>query len=302
MLKPSSECPICSKLRSLQDHLFEMAEFCFYLHDTAPFEEEGSIHDVRTEVIGDWLRLASQLEQVEINTWMYAGDDSLYCGTVADRYDSDAKHFTTYSTSLVRFIFVCNALEEAYRFVAQHYDQIAQQSRISNQNLVNTPGMKAAYLLDQLSESELPPHFRHMADNLIIWFREYEQTFTPRLSGMGRVSETDASYALHLTRNLRNHVAHAVFPLVDNFDYSSAPSIGMLKNLLFQACRVATLSMQALLGRYCEGFYSYEYESIENGCGEEFDRFLENCTIAYSLKLHLTGDFALNNWIEQKDI
>jgi hypothetical protein len=298
-LKASSECPICSHLRSLEDHLFEMAEFCFYLDDTAPFEEEDSIRDVRTQVIGDWLRLASQLERVQINTWKYAGEDGLYCGSVADRYDSDAKHFTTYSTSLTRFIFVCNALEEGYRFVVQHYDQIARQAPIKN--LVHTPGMKAAYLLDQLCEPELPTHFRHIGDNLVVSFKDYQRTFAPQLSGMNRVSESDASYALHLTRNLRNHVAHGVFPLVDNIDYSSGPPLGMLQNLLFHACRLATVSMQALLGRYCDAFHSYEYESIENAHGGMFDRFRKNCTIEYSTKLHLNGDFTLNNWVNHED-
>ena len=301
MPRPSNECPICSQLRSLQDHLFEMAEFCYYLDDKAPFKEEDGIRDVRTQVIGDWLRLASQLERVEISTWKYAGDDGRYCGTVADRYDSDAKHFTNYSTSLTRFIFVCNALEEAYRFVANHYYQVARQCGIDKKSLVHTPGMKAAYLLDQLRESELPVHFRHIAYNLIVSFTEYQRTFSPRLSGMVWVSKSDASYALHLTRNLRNHVAHGVFPLVGNFDYSSAPPLGMLENLLFHACRVATVAMQGLLGKYCNGFHSYEYESIENAYGEEFDRFIENCTIRYSTKLHLKGDFTLNNWISGKD-
>ncbi|MXY25150.1 MAG: hypothetical protein F4Y45_11595 [Acidobacteria bacterium] len=274
-----------------------MAEFCSYLDNTSPFEEEGAIRDVRTQVIGDWLRLAGQLETVEINTWKYAGDDALYCDPIAERYDSDAKHFTTYATSLTRYIFVCNALEEAYRFVAHHYDQLAQQKGIAKGSLVYTPAMKAAYLVDQISESELPANFQHIAANLVVAFEDYQRTSSPRLSGLDSVSKSDASYALHLARNLRNHIAHGIFPLVDNFDYSSGPPLVMFQNLLFHACRLATVCMQGLLGQYCKEFRSHDYKSIENAHGEEFDRFLDNCTIGYSAKLHLKGDFTLGNWI-----
>lgn len=273
-----------------------MAEFSSYLDDTAPFNDDDVSHKVYTSVIGDWLRLASQLERVEINTWKYAGDDGLWCGTAADRYSSDSMHFTEYSTALTRYIFVCNALEETYRFVAHHYDCIARNEGITRKNALTKPSMKTAFLVDRFEQSDLPDDFQHISGNLVVFFKDYEKQYSPKLTGMNRVSDSDLSYALHLTRNLRNHIAHGVFPLVDNFDYSSNPPLILFQSLLFHACRVATLYMQALLGKYCGRFQSHEYRSIQDAHGEEFDRFIEHCTIDYSRKLHINGPFSLSRW------
>ena len=99
-----------------------MAEFCMYLDNTATFNDRDGCHQVHTVVIGNWLRLASQLAKVEINSWKYIKDYEYLCTPATDYNDSNSRHFTEYTTALTRFIFVCNALEETYRFVFHNYD------------------------------------------------------------------------------------------------------------------------------------------------------------------------------------
>lgn len=298
MLKSLDECEFCSKLRPLSSHLYEMAEFCHFLDNSVQYQDDDGKREVKTTVIGDWLKLASQLEKVQIDTWKFAGDDGLYCETAAYRYDSDSKHFSKYSTALTRFIFLSNALEETYRFVTHIFDRLVIQTNIIKKQRLKKPSMKSTVLVDAIEPYNLPSNFHHIVGNLVFFFDHYQNVFSPQLSGMTKASTTDVSYGLHLLRNLRNHVAHGVFPLVDNHDYSSDPPLRLLTNLLFHACRAGTVYIQILIGRHNEGFQSNEYESIQNAHGKEFDYFIQNCTNEYSGSLHMNGKFSFFNWIE----
>ncbi len=46
---------------------------------------------------------------------------AFYCGPVADNIDAHGEHYTIHATALTRFMFVCNGLEEAYRFIDHLY-------------------------------------------------------------------------------------------------------------------------------------------------------------------------------------
>jgi hypothetical protein len=72
---------------------------------------------IKTETIGDWLRLASQLKTVEIDTWKFepSAGNAFYCEPAAENIDAHAEHYTIHATALTRFMFVCSGLEEAYR-------------------------------------------------------------------------------------------------------------------------------------------------------------------------------------------
>ena len=70
----------------------------------------------------------------------------------------------------------------------------------------------------------------------------------------------------------------------------------LLNYLLKSASRVSLLYIQMFLFQYGAGFKSYEYEQISGACGEEFERFLKNCTPQYAKSLHFTQDFEFENW------
>ena len=292
--KPATSCQICSRLRPLAEHLNEAAEFCLYLGNHAEYSDGESTRTVRTEVIGDWLRLAARLEKVEINAWATEGDSAaLYCGTVADRVDSDSKHFSVYSTALTRFIFVANALEETYRFIAHHHDQIPVPA---GGRKPKTPAVKAAALLDA-GPVALAEHHGHVVSNHAILFDRYLDEH--RETDEALLCERGApSHGLHMLRILRNHVAHGVFPLIPNPEYEGDFDRVTLLHLLNHSCRVGALYVQAFLGAFNKGFKSHEYSAIEGAYGCEFERFLANCTPAYALSLHLTGPFRLATWME----
>lgn len=104
-------CPICSETRGLAEHLIEVGLAADYLGNTSTYESEHGVAKIKTETIGGWLKLAAQLEKVEVNTWKFESSGaSLYCGTVADNIDAHAEHYTAHATALTRFMFVCNGL------------------------------------------------------------------------------------------------------------------------------------------------------------------------------------------------
>lgn len=294
----NSTCPICNTLRPLSDHLYEMFLFCMYLENSIVYSESDETREVHTLVIGNWLRLASQLETVEINAWKFAEDNALWCSTVADRYDIDSKMFTIYSTTLTRFIYVCYALEETYRFVSPNYLELIKKCNQKQSKKIKKCSIQSAYLIDQLNEEELPAHFDHIVGNFTFYFDKYYQYQKPVLTGLNGATKKNPSYGLHLIRNLRNHVAHGLFPLMNEFiEPDEPPSISVLVNVLYCASRSAILYIQALIKKYCNEFKSYEYKANENGYGEEFDNFIENCTMRYALSLHKQGKFSLHKWM-----
>lgn len=295
--KSKKECKFCSKLRPLSKHLYELAEYCTYLDNTVIFKNQDPNTKVRSVVIGDWLKLSSQLEKVKINTWKFADDSALYCRPIADQHDSDSEHFSRYSTVLTKFLFVCNSLEETYRFVAANYDELPEIIKLSADKRLRTPSMKASYLVDRMKEAELPTDHDHFIGTFVSRFKPYKEKYSPEMSGMDRVKQTDLSYGLHLVRNLRNHVAHGVFPLVDNPEYYMGEEglIEYLAQLLLHACRVSGIYIQMLISKYNSGFQSQEYQSVEGADDDESEYFLRNCTVDYGLKLHMLGEFSFEN-------
>ena len=299
-VQKTSKCPICSSLRPLSDHLYEMAMFCTYLDNSNIYSGSDGPREVHTLVIGNWLRLAGQLESVKINAWKYAGEDAFWCGTAADRYDIDTKIFTKYSTALTRFIYICYALEETYRFCSSSYIELARNNHKDlNFKRLRKPSVQSAFLVDQLTTSELPNSFLHIIGNLNFYFVKYIDQYKLDTSGLKGVTKESHSYGLHLVRNLRNHIAHGAFPLMNDFiDPDDTYIISELINLLLHASRSATIYIQALIKRHCQKFKSHEYLAIEGAYGEEFDYFLENCTLKYALTLHLTQPFCLCSWMD----
>ena len=71
--------------------------------------------------------------------------------------------------------------------------------------------------------------------------------------------------------------------------------------MLRHAWRVAALYTQIILRWFSPGFESYDYNAMRDAYGEEFDRFIEKCTLEYVLDLHLNGDFALHEGLYDYD-
>ncbi|QDQ86437.1 hypothetical protein FMZ60_01685 [Alcaligenaceae bacterium SJ-26] len=212
--------------------------------------------------------------------------------------DAHGKHYTKHATALTRFVFVCNGLEEAYRFVDHLYGPLSAQKSISKKNLKRTSSMRAVTLLDDLFErkgvSAAPRDFEHHCRNFIGFFNLYKIEHNATIGGIDVGAEKQPTYALQLLRNLRNHVAHGTFPLGPPADYGGPEDSKELVLMLRHACRVAALYTQIILRWFSHGFQSYDYSSIRDAHGKEFDLFIKKCTLDYILNLHLKGDFALH--------
>src|SRR5690625_7737249 len=86
-----------------------------------------------------------------------------------------------------------------------------------------------------------------------------------------------------------------MFPLINEFiNLDVSPSISILVNLLHHASRSTTIYIQALIKKYCNEFEYHDYKAIDDAYGEEFDNFLEICTMYYEHSHHYTGLFNLH--------
>jgi len=299
-------CSICAETRGLAEHLIEVALTADYLGNTSNYESELGFAKVKTETIGDWLRLAAQLEKVEVNTWKFESSDAgFYCGTVADNIDAHAEHYTTHATALTRFMFVCNGLEEAYRFIDHLYGPLSARKGVAKGQLKKASSLRAVALLDDLFEREgasaTPRDFEHHCGNFIGLFDRYRAEHSASVGGIDAGAERRLTYALQLVRNLRNHVAHGTFPLGPPADYGGYDDSHELALMLRHACRVSALYTQIILRWFSTGFESYDYKCILSADGREFDRFIEQCTLQYIQNLHVKGEFALHNDLYDND-
>lgn len=292
-------CPICAETRGLAEHLIEVGLAADYLGNTSSYVSEHGTATIKTETIGDWLRLAAQLEKVEVDTWKFESPDAgLYCETVGDNIDAHAKHYTTHATALTRFMFVCNGLEEAYRFIDHLYGPLSVRKGVAKGQLKRASSLRTVALLDDLFDSKgvsaAPKDFKHHCGNFIELFARYKAEHNAAVHGLDLGAESRLTYALHLVRNLRNHVAHGTFPLGPPTDYGGYEDSEELVLMLKHACRVSALYIQIILRWFAQGFESCDYNSIRDAYAKEFDRFIANCTLEYVQDLHVKSEFALH--------
>ncbi len=295
---PPNPCPICSKTRRVSEHLIEAGLAATYLANTSTYESEHGTATIRTQTIADWFKLAAQLEKVEVDTWKFESSEAgLYCGTVADNIDAHSEHYTNHATALTRFVFVCNGLEEAYRFIDHLYAPLAAAKGVAKKDLKRTSSMRAVALIDDLFQQKgaacAPQDFEHHCGNFISLFNRYKAEHKASVGGVEAGAEKLPTFALQLVRNLRNHVAHGAFPLGPPADYGGYEDSEELILMLRHACRVAALYTQIIFRWFGHGFQSDDYHAMLN-YGKEFERFAERCTLEYVLNLHLQSDFALH--------
>ena len=115
-VKLKNDCPYGSTMRARDEHLFELGLACDYLGSTAQYQDQDAARIIRTNTIGNWLRMASRLEEVKIDAWRFESD----LGLLRNRCRPDflgpgALHAVL--NRVTRFAFVMSALQEAYRFV-----------------------------------------------------------------------------------------------------------------------------------------------------------------------------------------
>ena len=298
-MKPAMTCNICSEVRGLSEHLTELGLAADYLGNTSTYVSEHGTTIIRTETIGNWVRLAAQLKTVEVDAWKFNSDDAGYCGTVADNITAHSKHYTAHATALTRFMFVCNGLEEAYRFIDHLYSPFSDRRGVGKGQRKRTSSLRAVELLDDLFDRNgatvQPRDFAHLCGVFTQLFDDYKREHSAALSGVEPGAEQQPTYALQLVRNLRNHVAHGTFPLGPPADYGGYEDSEQLIQLLNHACRVSALYMQVIFRGYSPGFGSYEFNAMLDANGEEFERFTENCTLEYVKNLHSKNSFALHH-------
>jgi hypothetical protein len=252
----------------------------------------------RTNNVSKWLRLASQIDSVKMNMFRYEQAHQ-YCEPVAEELYSNANHYSSIVTPLTRFVFVANALEETYRFASPSYEEKFSFYKVSNPRLERKRdySMQAAWLLEEtLSETDAPTHYRHKVDILLRLTKLYQSNFNVKfytdLECVGGIS-----YGLSLVRDIRNQIAHAEFPIIDDPEYTHEFSEPSNKRLIIQllelASRIAAMNIQMLLRVTNDGFNSdgYHYLCSDPDYG---DRLESLCTTSYLDRLHIEQEFGLN--------
>ena len=148
MNKVDNRCDKCESLRPLHIHLHELARIGELLSNDNEYADNEDTRLVKTQELSQWLKLASELDSVQIDTWKFAGEDGMWCRPAAEMYTSDSKHFSIYSTHLTRFIYIYNSLEELYKFLDKHYEFVPKKLRSSS--------VKCSYLLNNTKDLLLP--------------------------------------------------------------------------------------------------------------------------------------------------
>lgn len=284
-------------------HLHELGKFCELLGNEQtvfkPVKKEIVECGVaKTQSIAKWLRLASQLDSVKMNTFRYE-EAHFYCEPVAEELNSNANHDSSLATQITRFLFISNALEEAYRLSSQVYEQQFSKLKKTGKKIERqrSYSMQSAWLLDEVFVSrELPVYYSHKVDGLTEVSKIYKDIFKVNFD-IDLEKNNLKSIGFSLVRNIRNHIAHAVFPIVDNpeftWEFDDPKTKRLVLTLLLRASRLAAMNIQVIVGLVCDAFKSddYVYLSEDPGVG---DVFAETCTLKYADNLHIEQDFGLN--------
>lgn len=291
------------ELRKLPLHLYELSLYCNLLANQRPVfsRKKGNllkVGDVHTNTIANWLRLAAQIETVVLDTHIFQVAD-LYCDPVYESLLAEAKHHQQIITPLTRTMFTFNALEECYRLLSQPYKALydhAIASEKSTEYLKNYSAQAAYVMRLSLYQKDMPLHYDHLVENYIkivrVYLREFPGKFDVNLNG-----SSDADYSLALIRNIRNHIAHGIFPIIDDPDSMLSDDHHIIKvnliNLLNQSTRLAALNIQLLVALAGNPFESelYRQHQLDDEYGEFFQH---QCNTEYLLNIHLINDFGLN--------
>ena len=279
----SNMCEKCKKLRPLRINLYELSRIGELLRNTNKFEDGDDSRLIKTEELSQWLKLAAELDAVEIDSWKFAGEDGIWCRPAADMYTSDSKHFSSYSTHLTRFIYIYNALEELYKFLDKYYQGVPKKLR--------SPSKKCSYLLDNTRNLKLPEYFWHLSENFQSFVEQYVATFNLTIKADIQFNNK-VSFALELIRCVRNHIAHGVFPIANNPEYGNfgGNEMKLVSNILGHSSRLAALYIQVIFLNFNEGFNEGYQLFIDTLAESSVSPFLE----MHLSNLHLQTDFGLN--------
>ena len=276
-------CEKCQSLRPLRTHLYELSRIGELLRNTNEYVNKDDVRLIKTQELSQWLKLASELDSVEVDTWKFAGEDGMWCRPAAEMYTSDSKHFSVYSTHLTRFIYIYNSLEELYRFLDKHYEVVPTKLR--------SPSVKCSYLLNNTKDLIVPKYFWHLSKNYQAFIEQYAKDFGVTIKADINFNNK-VSFALDLIRDVRNHIAHGVFPIADNPEYSGfgKNEMRLISNLLAHSCRLVAVYIQVIFLNFNNGFSEGYHLFIDTLKEESVAPFLEK----HLLNLHLKTDFGLN--------
>lgn len=277
-------------LRDIKFHLHELSLFLYHLNEKniySVIDRKGRWKDegvASTEVMSKWLRLASQLERVEINAFMH-DSSHIYCDSVGEMLDSESLHYEKITTPLTRFIYVFSALEECYRFLTSEYKKyhLSELNFHTKNEVYFKPSMQIDFLLrGVVNPATLPFNYNHLVDNLQKVILKFSEDFSIKQKIYAYKNNTDLSFGFNLVRSVRNIVAHGDFPLMDDPEYSfsdkRANKRNNLINVLHQSSRVAAINMQILI-------------YIFSKCNAEI---IDEIGMDYLISLHKNQSFQMN--------
>ena len=283
MKKSNSNCELCESLRGLNQHLYEVGKIGELLSNSLQYEEEDGARVIDTFDISQWLTLSSQLESVDINMWKFAGSDGTWCRPAAEMYDSDSKHYSLYCTSLTKFIYTYNVLEELFKYLHPYTKNVKQLSKVRSHSI------RAAMLLGNEKNLVTPSHSQHFFNSFTNTFKVYNNRFNKSVTF--KIEDDSVSYALDNLRVLRNHIAHGTFPIASNPDYSSSSNeMQLLCVLLAKATRCIGLYIQIIYLNYNQGFRNIGGLFVDTIEPNNVEKFL----LSHLTSLHLETDFGLN--------
>lgn len=283
MKESNSNCELCNSLRGLNQHLYEIGKIGELLSNSLEYEELDGRRVINTFDISQWLTLSSQLESVDINMWNFAGPDGIWCRPAAEMYDSDSKHYSLYCTSLTKFIYSYNVIEELFKYLHSYTANLKHLLKF------RSPSVRAAMLFESEKSLITPLNYQHFFNSFTDTFNIYRKKFSRNVAY--KVEVQSISFALDNLRVLRNHIAHGTFPIASNPDYSSSTNeMQLLCILLAKATRCIGLYIQIIYLNYNQGFRNVGGLFVDTIESNDVEQFL----LSHLTTLHLKTGFGLN--------
>lgn len=288
-----NNCKICSNLKSLDEHLNDLAAFCIFLANKNQYhyQHKDKPVDISTDRIGEWLKLAADLKSIEISPGGFSSDLDCWCEPRMDALDEDAETYSHLSKALTKYIFSYQALENAQKFIYS----------FGNDLELRDASVRCENLISSLTIDKLPENFEHHTLNLRKQYERYIKIYSSPFNNILNLPKDDIAYCHCILRNLRNIISHGGFPLNYGIDPMDIESAVILIKLLNSAIRMVCIYIQIIIISFCDGIKSPQYYEMYEHCIEESSEeksmyFLEKFNINLAKNLHYNSQYNISDF------
>ncbi|MCU6428447.1 hypothetical protein KWH77_19760 [Enterobacter sichuanensis] len=286
--------PVCENIRTINDHLNELALFCIFIENKKWYTHKDETIEICTSKIGEWLKLSADLEKTIIANGGFYSDSVFYCEPAIGFYDDHAKLYSFLSTILTKFIYSLQAFDNMQKFV--------NGSSSTRYKKMKSYAVRCEKMIDSVPNDNIPLHFEHYANNLNVKYHRYIKRTNSKLNNTLSLDGNSIGYSHCILRNIRNVVSHGSFPLYYGTSYMDKALAGELVDLLIASIRMICLYIQTAMLNFCDKMESSLYDEYlesaeENPQDDKSSYFITKFNINLAKDLHYKNKYNINDFI-----